>query len=161
VIKIVLHTSKSFFVPAPHFPIDVPAHDLGRKYYREYNREPGGPIMPRETLRSRSRSRSPYRSSHLHPDHHDHHDRPRLSRERSRSPRRSHHHHHSRHDNKPSHSVTAPIEFPFKARNLSRHDLPTFRPMFALYLDVQKNILIEDLAEDEVKGRWKSFIGKW
>jgi peroxin-14 len=33
--------------------------------------------------------------------------------------------------------------------------------MFALYLDVQKNILIEDLAEDEVKGRWKSFIGKW
>jgi peroxin-14 len=33
--------------------------------------------------------------------------------------------------------------------------------MFALYLDVQKNILIEDLTEDEVKGRWKSFIGKW
>jgi hypothetical protein len=32
--------------------------------------------------------------------------------------------------------------------------------MFTLYLDIQKNILIEDLAE-EVKGRWKSFIGKW
>jgi hypothetical protein len=43
VIKIVLHTSKSFFVPAPHFPIDVPAHDLGRKYDGEYNREPGDP----------------------------------------------------------------------------------------------------------------------
>ena len=117
-----------------------------------------GSIMPRETLRSRSRSRSPYRPSRLHSDHHD---RPRLSRDRSRSPRRRHHHHHSRHDNKPSHTVTAPIKFPFKARNLSRHDLPTFRPMFALYLDVQKNILIEDLTEDEVKGRWKSFIGKW
>jgi peroxin-14 len=33
--------------------------------------------------------------------------------------------------------------------------------MFALYLDIQKNILIEDLVEEEVKGRWKSFIGKW
>jgi len=33
--------------------------------------------------------------------------------------------------------------------------------MFALYLDIQKNILIEDLSHDEIKGRWKSFINKW
>jgi hypothetical protein len=37
-------------------------------------------------------------------------------------------------------------------------NLATYRPMFALYLDIQKNILVEDLAE-EAKGRWKSFIG--
>jgi hypothetical protein len=59
---------------------------------------------------------------------------------------------------------TAPIaqvKLPFSASSLSRHDLAKFRPMFALYLDIQKNLLIEDLPEDEVKGRWKSFIGKW
>lgn len=30
-----------------------------------------------------------------------------------------------------------------------------------MYLDIQKGILIEDLSEEEVKGRWKSFIRKW
>lgn len=33
--------------------------------------------------------------------------------------------------------------------------------MFALYLDIQKQLVFEDLAKDEVKGRWKSFVGKW
>ena len=33
--------------------------------------------------------------------------------------------------------------------------------MFAMYLDIQKGILIEELKEEEVKGRWKSFTGKW
>ncbi|KAK5955178.1 hypothetical protein OHC33_003858 [Knufia fluminis] len=33
--------------------------------------------------------------------------------------------------------------------------------MFALYLDIQKHHDIEDLAEDEVKGRWRSFMNKW
>jgi len=33
--------------------------------------------------------------------------------------------------------------------------------MFALYLDIQKQILLEDLDEREAKGRWKSFVGKW
>jgi len=31
--------------------------------------------------------------------------------------------------------------------------------MFALYLDIQKGKILEDLDEVEVKGRWKSFIG--
>lgn len=30
-----------------------------------------------------------------------------------------------------------------------------------MYLDIQKGIFLEDLGEDEVKGRWKSFVGKW
>lgn len=33
--------------------------------------------------------------------------------------------------------------------------------MFALYLDIQKQIYIDDLDEKEMKGRWKSFVGKW
>ena len=33
--------------------------------------------------------------------------------------------------------------------------------MFADYLDLQKGHDIADLSEDEVKGRWKSFMNKW
>ena len=33
--------------------------------------------------------------------------------------------------------------------------------MFALYLDIQKQKDVEELPEDEIKGRWKSFFGKW
>jgi len=35
------------------------------------------------------------------------------------------------------------------------------RAVFALYLDIQKHIDIDELSSDEVKGRWKSFVGKW
>jgi hypothetical protein len=33
--------------------------------------------------------------------------------------------------------------------------------LFAEYLDLQKGHDIADLSEDEVKGRWKSFMNKW
>jgi DNA phosphorothioation-dependent restriction protein DptG len=33
--------------------------------------------------------------------------------------------------------------------------------MFAVYLDIQKQLDLEDLEENEVKGRWKSFVNKW
>ena len=33
--------------------------------------------------------------------------------------------------------------------------------MFELYLDIQKQKVLDELAEGEVKGRWKSFVGKW
>ena len=91
----------------------------------------------------RSRSRSPYRGT----------ESPR-KRKRSRSPRR----HHSAHKSK---APSTPVILPLGALPLTRHDLKTYRPMFALYLDIQKQKYIEDLSEDEVKGRWKSFIGKW
>ncbi|KAL9615937.1 MAG: hypothetical protein Q9160_009137 [Pyrenula sp. 1 TL-2023] len=95
----------------------------------------------------RSRSRSPYRTSRSH---------------HSRSPYRSPRHdsHHSRHKRRHHEAATIPV-LPFSARPLSKHDLKTYEPMLALYLDIQKNILLEDLSADEVKGRWKSFVGKW
>ena len=115
------------------------------------------PTMTREV--ARSRSRSPYRPSH---SHHERHDRPRSSRDRSRSPRRTHHHHHhSRHAQKPYAIPIPPAKLPFKARSLTRHDLPIYKPIFAIYLDIQKKLVIEDFTQDELKGRWKSFVGKW
>lgn len=93
----------------------------------------------------RSRSKSPYRST----------ESP-LKRKRSRSPRR----HRSEHKPK---SALAPAtsSLPFGARPLTHRDLQIYRPMFALYLDIQKQKDLEELPEDEVKGRWKSFFGKW
>jgi hypothetical protein len=93
----------------------------------------------------RSRSRSPYRDT----------ESPR-KRKRSRSLRR----HHSEHKSKASVPPT-PLPLPLEARPLTRHDLNAYRPMFGLYLDIQKQKDIEDISEDEVKGRWKSFMGKW
>ncbi|KAM0439899.1 hypothetical protein ACHAPT_000997 [Fusarium lateritium] len=55
----------------------------------------------------------------------------------------------------------APAKLPFGARELSKADLGAFRPLFADYLDLQKQKDIEDMDEREVKGRWKSFVGKW
>ncbi|KAK7557958.1 hypothetical protein IWX47DRAFT_787680 [Phyllosticta citricarpa] len=115
----------------------------------------------------RSRSRSPHASSH-----HRHH-RTRL---RSRSPHRRHRHrsHHDGRIERPSrdgrgrrrsHSSSVapskPVSLPFNARTLSKHDYAAYKPMFALYLDIQKQKIVEDMDETEIKGRWKSFVGKW
>ncbi|KAF7116001.1 hypothetical protein CNMCM5793_003834 [Aspergillus hiratsukae] len=100
------------------------------------------------------------------------------SRSRSRSPDRSdrqkrHHHHRSRHGHhrhrdhshdRDRHSQPAPsvpVVLPFQARELSKRDLTHYEPMFAMYLDIQKGLIMEDLSEEEIKGRWKSFIRKW
>ena len=53
------------------------------------------------------------------------------------------------------------LKLPFSAQPLKRHDLEEYKPMFALYLDIQKQKVLEDLPEQELKGRWKSFTGKW
>lgn len=50
---------------------------------------------------------------------------------------------------------------PYNSRQLGKRDLKTFRPMFALYLDIQKGRELEGMEEREVAGRWKSFVGKW
>ncbi|KAK2749273.1 hypothetical protein FQN55_003595 [Onygenales sp. PD_40] len=129
--------------------------------------------------RSRSRSRSEAirdsqspASEHRHHrrrhHHHHHHHRDRPTRSRSRSPERkskSKSKSHSRREHGGSRSTatatTVPVILPLGARQLSKHDLPQFEPMFAMYLDIQKNIDIADLDEREVKGRWKSFVSRW
>ncbi|EXJ82749.1 hypothetical protein A1O3_06564 [Capronia epimyces CBS 606.96] len=85
----------------------------------------------------------------------------RKSRSRSRSPHR-HEGKRSRHRSRsPRHASSSTRALPYGAREISRHDLQMYRPMFALYLDIQKQLDIEDLDEKEVRGRWKSFVGKW
>jgi hypothetical protein len=83
----------------------------------------------------------------------------RSSRQRSRSPNRSRRdrdHHQKRRSRSP-----APVQLPLNARALVKHDLKGFKRLFALYLDIQKQIDIDELDENEIKGRWKSFLGKW
>ncbi|KAI9734326.1 MAG: hypothetical protein M1834_002432 [Cirrosporium novae-zelandiae] len=111
-------------------------------------------------VHSPSRSRSPYS-----------HDSRRRPRSRSPLPRKHHHHHHHRHHGsttrskslKPSssRSLPEPVVLPLGAPKLSKHSFQDYKPLFALYLDVQKQLLIEDLDEREVRGRWKAFVGKW
>lgn len=54
-----------------------------------------------------------------------------------------------------------PATLPGGAPQISKHDFKVYRAIFALYLEVQKQLDIEELAEDEVRGRWKRFVGKW
>ena len=77
-------------------------------------------------------------------------------RHRSRSPRR-HTHHNSHHRS----SESKPVRLPFNQRELHRRHLERYTNVFADYLDLQKGHDIADLSEDEVKGRWKSFMNKW
>ncbi|KAG2412328.1 hypothetical protein HFD88_009885 [Aspergillus terreus] len=107
---------------------------------------------------SRSRSRSPDNRA-------DRHGRHRHHRHRDRDHDRHHHHHrshrhHDRREKSPS-SSAKPVVLPFQARELSKRDLSEFAPMFAMYLDIQKGIIMEEISEEEVKGRWKSLIRKW
>lgn len=99
----------------------------------------------RHRHRDGSRSRSPHRShGHRSDRHHRRHDR-----------------HRDRHEHRSKEAPAQPVVLPLGARELSRRDLETHEPMFAMYLDIQKGILIEDLKEEELKGRWKSFVQKW
>ena len=113
--------------------------------------------------RSHSRSRSPDRKQHRHHRHHHrHHHRRRPENDR-------HHRRHRRRHSAGSHSgsrhaaATAPVAvvLPFKAQEITKHDIPYYRPLFGMYLDIQKGVALEDLDVEEVKGRWKSFMGKW
>ncbi|KAH7319783.1 hypothetical protein B0I35DRAFT_478101 [Stachybotrys elegans] len=58
-------------------------------------------------------------------------------------------------------STRSNVPLPFSARPLSKSDLSAFQPLFAEYLDVQKNLNIDEMDDRELKGRWKSFVGKW
>ncbi|KAG0649592.1 hypothetical protein D0Z07_3627 [Hyphodiscus hymeniophilus] len=94
----------------------------------------------------RSRSRSPRRR-----------DSSRLDSYRTRSP--PHRHHQKRKHNHTDN--IAPAVLPFHSRELTKRDYEAFKPMFALYLDIQKGKQLDELEEHEIRGRWKSFLGKW
>ncbi|PWY92615.1 hypothetical protein BO70DRAFT_281812 [Aspergillus heteromorphus CBS 117.55] len=122
--------------------------------------------------RSRSRSRSPnttttttrpdrHRTRHHH--HHHHHDHDRQDRHDRHRAHREHRDQKNRSSQQPTQHAAppAPITLPFQARELRKRDLAHYTPMFDMYLDIQKGIFLDDLSEEELKGRWKSFVGKW
>ncbi|KAI1341298.1 hypothetical protein F5Y15DRAFT_422559 [Xylariaceae sp. FL0016] len=135
-----------------------------RDDYHDYERDAHTDVR-------RRRSRSPQ-------DHRREHDRERNHarnrdgekrhhhRRRAPSPSRDGrpHHHDARRQRRSSttslHATNASL--PFGARQLSRStDHGVFRPLFARYLEVQKQLDIAELDEREVRGRWKSFVGRW
>lgn len=130
------------------------------------------PHRPPSPSHSRSRSRSPDRDrSARHSDsnrHHHHHRRHHHHRhhdlDRDEERRRRHHRHshrsHRREEPQPQ-PQPQPVILPFQARELSKRHLHHYEPLFAMYLDIQKGIILEDLEDEERKGRWKSFVGKW
>lgn len=128
------------------------------------------------------RVRSPERRDSDNHSHSHGHDRHRRHRQRSRdassrSPtgaddeRKRHRHHHHRHHHHKHHrdkpkpataAPSAPEQLPYGARPLSyKHDLDAFTPLFAYYLDVQKNLDFYGLDAQQAKGRWKSFVNRW
>ncbi|KAK3484741.1 hypothetical protein B0T13DRAFT_485122 [Neurospora crassa] len=106
-------------------------HGEGRDRHRERSRS-------RDRERDRVRDRDRHRRRHEDRDHHRH---------RSRSYERS--------------KDEPPKPLPFNSRQLSRSDYPNFEPLFAQYLDIQKQLYIDDLDDYELRGRWKSFVKKW
>ncbi|KAL2876957.1 hypothetical protein SGCOL_007788 [Colletotrichum sp. CLE4] len=89
----------------------------------------------------------------------------------SRHRHRRHHHHHRRHRDSPRDTTggtaskdkkaTAAVSLPYEARQLGKSEMEVFRPLLAYYLDLQKQKDIREMDEREVRGRWKSFVGKW
>jgi hypothetical protein len=53
------------------------------------------------------------------------------------------------------------VRLPYGRQPLRKGDFETYEALFAEYLDVQKQLYIHDLSDEEVKGRFKSFLGKW
>ncbi|POS87452.1 hypothetical protein EPUL_002164, partial [Erysiphe pulchra] len=54
-----------------------------------------------------------------------------------------------------------PQTLPYDSHPLVKDDFKEYKHTFALYLDIQKNKIFEDLDKKELKGRWKSFMHKW
>ncbi|KAF7544553.1 hypothetical protein G7046_g9761 [Stylonectria norvegica] len=57
--------------------------------------------------------------------------------------------------------AAAPVELPCGARPLSKADLRAFEPLLAEYLSLQKQRDVDAMDDRELRGRWKSFVGKW
>ncbi|KAF2016085.1 hypothetical protein BU24DRAFT_422419 [Aaosphaeria arxii CBS 175.79] len=110
-------------------------HAALKVHSRSRSQSPHGDEYPTKHSSLRARSRSPHRH-----DHHDHHRRKR--RRHSKSP-------------------SQPIALPYKAKLLTKHHYDEYKPLFQSYLDIQKQLQLDELDEREVRGRWKSFVSRW
>lgn len=104
-----------------------------------------------------SRSRSPY---HEH-RRHTHHHHSRKTRSRSRSPHRESHEHHRHKHHRSRTPPPKAVALPYRAQKLSKHKYEEYKPLFQSYLDIQKNLDLDELDDREARGRWKSFVSRW
>lgn len=131
--------------------------------YSSHNRGNQDRDTHRRNTRSRSRSPAHKRSKTSSSRHDKHSTEPSGHHSSSRHHHRHHHrssHKHRDHDNK-SRQPEATVKLPFDARPLSKADLNAFEPLLGEYLSLQKQKDITQMDDHEVKGRWKSFVGKW
>ncbi|CAI6340446.1 unnamed protein product [Periconia digitata] len=114
-----------------------------------------------QRTRIRSRSKSPSGQTNHRDRRHHRHRHSRRSRSRSPRPNDEKHdrHKHKRHRSRTP--LPRPVALPYNAKELSRRHYDEYKPLFQSYLDIQKNIILDDLDEREAKGRWKSFVGRW
>ncbi|VUC20026.1 unnamed protein product [Clonostachys rosea] len=134
---------------------------MPRQSREDESREARGSRHSHGQRRSRSPShgrRSPHRADEAGDGQrrHRHHHGGHSSSRRHRSPHRS-----ERRDRSHRAAGTGPVTLPFSARQLTKTDMSAFMPLFADFLSVQKQIDVGELDEREVRGRWKSFMGKW
>jgi hypothetical protein len=112
-------------------------------------------IMPRSLSAEEEQEAKKPQERHSRDDRKSHHHA-----RRSRSPRRDEdRHRHKRH--RPRSPTAKPVVLPYKAKPLSKRQFEDYKPLFQSYLDIQKQIQLDDLDEREAKGRWKSFISRW
>ncbi|KAL0469464.1 hypothetical protein QR685DRAFT_288464 [Neurospora intermedia] len=141
--------------------------------YRSRSPLPGGSRSTHhDRRRSRSRSeRYDDKRDRKHGEGRDRHRERSRSRDRERDRVRDRDRHRRRHEDRNHHRHRShsyerskdepPKPLPFNSRQLSRSDYPNFEPLFAQYLDIQKQLYIDDLDNYELRGRWKSFVKKW
>ncbi|KAI2469688.1 hypothetical protein F4781DRAFT_431212 [Annulohypoxylon bovei var. microspora] len=136
------------------------ARDTGYRSRERYRRS-GSDYVSQS--KSKSKSNDSSRRERRDPSYPSHTAEytPSTSSTRHKHHSHHHHHHHHRHRQPSIHSSRTPDELPFSARPLVRSDLDAFTPLFAQYLEVQKNKDMAAMDEREIRGRWKSFVGKW
>ncbi|KAG9379840.1 hypothetical protein A1F94_010196 [Pyrenophora tritici-repentis] len=98
---------------------------------------------------------SPSRDTRSHKKHQE-------SRRRSRSPHGDRDNDNHRYKRRRTRSpVAKTVALPYKAKPLTKRDYEAYKPLFQSYLDIQKQIQLDELDEREAKGRWKSFVSRW
>lgn len=85
------------------------------------------------------------------------HEAHNASRLRSRSARPTYN---TRYKRKRTNSPIV-ASLPLGAQRISKHDFYVFEALFAHYLELQKQLTMSTMSDTEVRGRWKSFVGKW
>ncbi|KAL7788852.1 hypothetical protein V8C43DRAFT_109270 [Trichoderma afarasin] len=128
----------------------------GHESRHRHSHQEGGSRRHRD-----NRSQSPDGSPQRHSGERRRRSARRRDREREpRRPRSSDGHHGSSSRASKQTSQVA-VALPYGARQLSKDDLGAFEALFGEYPSLQKQRYIEDMDDREIRGRWKSFVGKW